>query len=1485
MASGKVDLSKLSDQELADYLNNQDAAKMQQSKAEGKPLIGSVSNLTPEQEQRATKTVSQMEQNPLVGGIDPIKTAGLGLLSVPEDLANFGAAVGQGAMNVPQQNRMTVGDLMRRLLGDQAAMTPAEFMRSQAVQQHSGLPEQIGAFVGSLAAPVGGGSALLGKVAPGALGALKAMNPLARTALTGAAYAPAFGVGAQFGQNRTMPSAPEVGGMAAFGGALGGGLGMVPKLAGAVMKRGKGAPAAAPPAQVPPANINNILGEFGLGGSDMSPEAMANYYRAAIANIENHANLQAPRKTEAVRQLLGKMEKHSAFKEEGGVEAKAKLKSEVATGQYKKSQAVAKEQKAEAKAAKKENQLESKRGTHTDESGNTYRDLYDAIEASGSPEHLRMLEKQIHDPGMTADGKRLLDTSQQKNLMSQFYRRLRQLSAEKEGGGAGESKGAGESSKPAPKENMEPSVKNSKAPSVQGASETSSGTNAQPVAKPTQASSFLTGTFRKELSGDLVKPENRYKVAVSVNALADLGGLEQKEATALGKWVKDLSETAVELKAKKLALQNLVKWAVENTDSWEPKQGDILKTYFDTQTKAGNKQFGIILHKVGELRNLFLNVKLHEEYEAKTETQIEYVRSKMFAEGAARGDRPHFVVDPNPTVSTTVNGIAKDWTEKQNGGLEVKGMAKFAPEFVPPKNLDQLWDRSVQLKNWLKHFSDKMEDIRDAEGEHDHLGDGTKPIDLLQKVFDNRKEIWAGSDDVSKVPAAHVWHVDDFGHVSTVRFEQQKMRSSFGEAMKDLEARFNDAVKNIKEKATPKMTSEYDVKWLNKTVHAFTGLEAIPWIAAFASKGVHELATTAGRSAHVQALTVGTIDNIIRAKTDWGGHQISGLFHHMLGKVLDSFGRDQGNLLHRINGAEDLTELLNQFKGVKLSPRAYAKHALQQAVAKGENDKKVLEGEVRKALTAHMIRREYQSLADVIKPIVEELGARKTDVSNKGNPLPKDRMKKYRPEDFDAQGKLKNSAYDAAFHDALKSLHESLTLNEHGSKDGVSQLLGRVVARKNASIFGNNFSVGFGNFFDAGIPTLLQFHKHFAAAAGDLATNKEAKEFVKRLPILPQADMEYIKLQESMRNRGEPQNAIEFGLQKLEDFQDLAGRRADFIFKGKERIVSMADRLYSRTGALASIYKQADMYGMKGPDLLKELVSGNTLSASQRATVYQRVSEDLGKLYNSVAPHLNRDLLSSSALGPAVTAYSTPVRRTFRFYWDLARSDDPVDKLKFGLGMAMQTALAGRGVIPKSAQWALLLAGGSMSAQWVEQGMQNLDEMNIMRKATGVDLADRMGFDMFNVAGPPLEALADWSEKSYKITKKQDGVDQAAALIDLTLGETLSLLPRIGPFGYDVWGKAKRGMESAQKGYKVYYVQTPDGAKPVTVPGYNYFDAMRDWMVPGLPPAAFDEQQRIRMSVAKKTDLAKGRSRDIIPASSSTESQGKPLIPTINKEG
>jgi hypothetical protein len=819
--------------------------------------------------------------------------------------------------------------------------------------------------------------------------------------------------------------------------------------------------------------------------------------------------------------------------------------------------------------------------------------------------------------------------------------------------------------------------------------------------------------------------------------------------------------------------------------------------------------------------------------------------------------------------------------------------------FVEPENVADLYDRAYLLSRRIDFHANRAKEIKAAQGEFDLL-DGVTPVDLMTKVFDKRKSDW---NDAETVPTARVYHVDHDGYISTTVFHQPRTVTTWQDRVKRSKAELDKIVKEFR--ATNGVRDgafEAVVQKLRGNAHAFTGLEIVPIVTVLASKKLHKLATNVTRATETQALTVGALDNIIRAKPEWGGDRISDALHGMLGTTLDVFARDEGGVLFHPKGPEDLTELLNEFKAgiVKKTLSAYERHALRGAF-ENNGGKPLSVDEIRdaqrKARTALFLRQQYDALAKMLEPTLKELQERKSDVASPN--LRPERAKAYRPEDF-IEGKVRHEVYDQGFHEAVETLHRGLRL-EGESSDGLSDIIARMAQRKNSSIFSGNIKTGLSNFFDAGVPTLAKYGGEFPAAAAALSTDKELATMIDRLPILPQANMEYIRLREAAQNRKPTDNPYLKAVHAFEDFQLSAGEKLDPVFRGREKIVSAADTIYTRAAAVTVLAREGRKYGYTDvKTFVRDLKDVSKFSQQQRTGIWSNVSKDLTELYNSIAPHLNRDLFSTSKAGKFFANYSSPQRRNFRWVWDRSRramDGDAVAQKELAGALILQTLLGGRAVVPKTFQLGLIYMGATAAAassgyipgnQKVAETFQNLDNMNIFRQATGWDLSERMGFDVANLASPVGDLIKDFGAKGLKSIRgtKDDSSYSLPSLSAAAAFALIQIAPKWGMFGADNLTALGKNLSAAARGEKKHYVSLPDGALlPVIQKNYTYMHALNDWLRGGIPREAFAAKQQAEMQHARNMDAKAqqvGRVRSLLTPATRVAPSAIPLLAPLN---
>lgn len=1481
----------------------------------------------------------------------PLRAGVNGLLALPEDTIDAGLGFAQQSLGVPQEKRVTIGDIGRMIPGFKDSMTAAEFMRSPQYQQAAqanpvqGAMSDVSEFVGSMFTPIGGAMGAIGRIgtpiaeaatkipavaktlpviqhglgaiaAPGSrLAQAAAQQPLMRLALptvqhalSGAGWAAGLGAGSQFGATKQMPSTEQTIDMLRTG-ALAGGALSVGIRGGAALGRQLGAmfsrrnvpqnlasPAALPqsaqqqsmplngsaissasddeaallmslgmpvPGQLNPISsyqraLSALLLQRAQGNKDIFPidraarNILSNANRIASQEGANNQNAQKTILT-MNKEYIGRLEKQQ--RAEQTVSENALNRQQRSDLQTQRLQAAQQQQlnRSEQQRTNISSQ-EGKLASHSEASGEMYRSLYNAIENANSKEELRSIERDVHDAGVGAGGKSLLHTYQRNNLMKQFRKKFKRL-----GGKPGESQADAFGS--------EMSAEYEAEPNVASVNQTNNPLSTE-ISVQTPADKFVAGSFRKTLSKNY-RGANEYKLASSVESIIKLGHLTHEEGAALTKWVRDLHENAVEQKAIQLKLQQYGKWATEHADELEPNPNFLLDMYEKSEHEGQ-----ALLARIGEVRRILFESRLRYELTNKGKHALALKRAELLLEGQRRGDVP-LVMEHDPKIVVSVNGTTAPggWHEKLNGGLETLGVTKFqAPEFKEPKNLDDLYDRVTHLKKYEKHFDEEMAQIKGAKAELDHagspkpgtgydyLGDGRTPLQIMNGIFNRRKDLWQVDPTKNQIPTARIWHVDEFGNVSTTTFHQRAKVLSFSDRAADLEKRYDEFIQHLKTDfagGNAKKSRVYSTQWLRGAVKSFSGLEALPIVAMWAYKGLHPLIAGTAKSLsrtrvlNLQALAVGTIDDILKANPQFQGHLISTRLHQMMGRIFSNIVRDDGKLYEQIHGAEDLTNMLNEFKGLPHDLGEYGLHAIRQAKVKGQN----VQASVRRARTAFMVRSEFKRLAQIVGPVAEEFDARRKDLYSPNGYLHPERRGRYRANQFDSNGRLSATIYDGAFHEALNKLHEALTLQGEGG-GGLAALMGRLASRKSAQIFGLNFRTGISNWFDALPVQLAEYEGHWFNGLWDVMKNRNIRNFVDKLPIVAQIDMESVRLEEERLTRPAPNNTLEKMLYKYEDLVAAVGkdRIGKYLFHGREWVVSAADRFYSQVGSVASLRRQAKELGVDVNWLVNELRSGTHFNEKERATILGRVSEDVTKTLNSVMPHLNKDLVASSKVGKLLFAWSGPQRVQMRYWFDLMKSGEPKKIAKAALGYMYMVSIAGRGAIPKSVRFlgTVLAAQAGVSLAW-ERFQHELDDKNVLRAGTHWDFTERAGPDFLNMASPFPDAVQKWNEKAVsKAARAKTKTDYLNQIMDFN--STFALVPRINGFGTDYLTGLVKRLESANENKRTYYVHTPNGDIPISIPGYTTYEALMETLTPYLPSKVVRAQEKISIQQARKLD-------------------------------
>ncbi|HIN66081.1 MAG TPA: hypothetical protein EYM95_15700 [Candidatus Obscuribacterales bacterium] len=444
-------------------------------------------------------------------------------------------------------------------------------------------------------------------------------------------------------------------------------------------------------------------------------------------------------------------------------------------------------------------------------------------------------------------------------------------------------------------------------------------------------------------------------------------------------------------------------------------------------------------------------------------------------------------------------------------------------------------------------------------------------------------------------------------------------------------------------------------------------------------------------------------------------------------------------------------------------------------------------------------------------------------------------------------GRLRRDAHSKLAQEAMQQMYDAALLKgKHWemAASGFASLLNR----KNSSIFANNPKVGLANFIDPFPMTLVEFGRHWMKASIAVG-RKEVRDAINKLPVVPQADLNSIEMQQrKLIAKTAPTNVFEKAADLGEEVNEFLGNKLDFLFKGKEKLTGLADKRYTRTALVASIYRQAKMRGMDGNDLLDAILLGKkNIHPGLRSDVWKAVAGDMSQLFNTLNPTLNRDLFADSMVGKLFGAYSRPQRRVGRYMYNLMKGDLK-DRTKFVAASFMYLMLGGRAVLPTSVR-NLIIYGGSMGlgyqAKDAVAALQNLDNANALEKLTGWDLSDRISYDAANLAAPTLE---DLSGLVNDISSVRNGESAEGKLfrVSMRMITSLALVPKVGGVGVGYLNSGANSIRYAAEGSRPLYVTVGGVTKKVPIP-YDFNDAFRDFILAGPNPKAKSVKPAVEM--------------------------------------
>lgn len=1173
--------------------------------------------------------------------------------------------------------------------------------------------------------------------------------------------------------------------------------------------------------------------------------------------------------------------------------------------------------------ASAENKLEE----HVDESDTMYNMLYDEIKNARDKQHLNDLEKMIHASGAGPGGKAVLRGHQRQNLMKQLYRKMDSFrkrktqpeEAPEEAPGETKVPGASEPKPlaeevPQNKPALTPPAEKSAGPELELPASDATTTKPASKAAPQKAPDMvpqkseqsestpetreikiknqLEGAFRKTLNvKEFGNRENRYKLAVSTDALADAAKLDVNDRAALNRWVSELSDTARELTYKKLQIKQLSEWADKNEDAWIGGQN---KVNLERKEDADGNMYRLLTHseRTGRYQQMALSAKMEDVYENAQQKNIEWAPAPT-----ADGKGVELREEANPHLQCLTCGKVgdADWHEKIDGSLELTGgIQKLQlPAFKAPKSADELFDQMERLFNRRNYYKQKLAEIKNAQGEFNYAGNGTTPTQIMSKAFDELKLKHLDG----QAPNLHVWHVDESGHISTVDFHQPRSETNLEQVQTSLDKKIDSLVARVTDPLTGKI--DYNAVWStpalqNKLLGYFPGLSEIAIAHALFGRTLHKIGRSFARASGIDALFAGTIHDILRDNVRFGGDAIADAFNQMLGEVNANFLHDEHGEWLRIGSPEEKAELLNEFKGVDINKASYRSRAVKDAREKAAKSESPFTTEmqaeaIKRADTALMIRRKWRDLARDLEPHLEQQDIRRRDAKT-GIPS-KEGRKFYKEDlgDYDDQGRVTLSAYNPLYHEALKELHAGLTLQSSKMTNGLSGFIAETPSRVSQSIMRNNPAVAFKNMWDQLPMSAAYFGRHFFQAAYDYNSMPAVSEAIKRMPVIPAAEMSGVQLAERLADQRKGDIGQQF-FKNLDKINHFLSTKLDPIFGGRSPLVSMADReIFAPISALASIYKSAHMRGLDRHEFFNDLVAGNLRPEVEKATM-QELTRSLTETLNSVSPDLNKDLWANSFLGRITSAYSTPGRRAMKLWsgWsnDFLYKGDKSAALKLTASFFGLAAFGGRGAVPQSFQ-TLYGAAASMvgEQEQAERNLQQLDKLNLMKRI-GIDWSANFGPDFMTNAKPTLEAIEKMPVELIAAATGAHNPGELAFNVTTTIAfKGFHMFPSVGPVGTSVWDKVAKGNENVKNGAMKQYFEHNGSLQWVPVANYTYSDLLRHVMLGGYEAKASDAVAEKKIQLAAKADAKYRANKAIIPQERKAAIQLKDIFPTRGSKG
>jgi hypothetical protein len=1491
--------------------------------------------------------------------------AGEGTTAGLEDLANLGLVGGQQLAGVPQEQRQTVGTLMRQVPGMQGAVTPSELMRSAAWQNEMAkagpafqVPNVAGTIAGGFVQPMKIGAQamtqipLLVRAAEGAGPAMARITALGNEipivknmaenvrALTqsapytgiqkllrnslvggagmGAGYGAAYSAGNVAGDRREMPNPGELGAAAAVGGGLGAGLHAL----GGIFAKKRMEQELAPHAAASPIETNRAT-ETPLEVIP-EPEEIEHNLRTLLARITSDPTTNSTQKLQAGTKLLeesltkygGESFKHrkaindsqkefhrhiqGEAKWERGQAAKQASTQDTREHQagvrqerYQRADEVRQDNRQyseDARDYRRAEKLQDRTHTegrqdlirtqqtrraddlrdenqrhqqqreeagrertaqHTEEGNADYNDLHDMISDAQSQKDMEDLRKMIYSSGPGAEGAAKLRPDQRMDLIDHWRQQYNQKFPRQE------------ETPPGKPEGPEP---------------------------PSGPENKILGMFRKLRAGQ-GKREDRPSFFLNISEFARQTGMTAEEELAVRDYVAQGAVIRREQTYHEKQLDELLKWAFDpnNLKGWIEEQhpgGVSARERIDEDgTHAIQLQ-----NKVdqGKVKNITLRAQIRGQVEKATGQKLEYTQRKT--DGGIS-----LVVEGKPRIRFTTCGVTPDYAPTPDGAFKGTTHPIELEPFQAPKTADEMYDRVIHLQAQIDQA------VKDLSAHKDRF-EGTAER-AIREAFERTKLPWINGE----APNTGVHYVDKHGVTTTAEFQQAPTKANYESAPQEIDPEFKYMGEAI-EKATDKDGRvDYSVlkrdKRFNAALHIYVpGVTEIGTAISFIAPELHRALKGFAELTGLNHAFSGTIMDICEDHGRMGGQKVADEYYRNCSEIWWNFFHDKEGALAKVTSADEMAQLVQEFRhapektrsGFRYHARKTAKELAQK---EGHTYTQADEDEaIKRADTASMIVNKWAELADTVQQHLDEMAIRKTDsetgiASSEGK-------KFYLSTDYREDGYLKKGVYSRTYEDALRKLHDKLTMKPTQDFNG----WGMMVPNLATSIFRNNVATAIKNVADQAPLTWAHFHFHLTGAIKDFCFDPELREAICRTPVHPANSAQNAEMLQALKDprKMDWKDPGHASAQLLHHVNYWLSTKLDPIFHGSSPLLSAADVVYARLGAVASLRKFAWHRGIPWEDFRADLLSGKLSKQTEQSVIRNakegaefatrslqesagmQLAKDNVQTTNTMGHGINVNMFADSPMGRATQMTATPGARAAKYVEGLAKNARG-DTLEFckhaiegdwnkafrsgGAGAKLTACmlgyigLSGRGALDPSVQMIYKAINAAIQTEGAneraEKNLSELDNWNMLQRLTGIDYSNTsFGPSYLTNFAPAADAMEQVGKKLTKPpTGKQTLIQKAWDTSSIVAGDGLHMFPSWGPVGSEVAMRAVKRTNAAKEGKKQEYYPAENSPYPnhVTIP-YNMTDVVRDSIFGGTNPKAkplIDEQ---RMQRAKNND-------------------------------